>query len=95
MLSPTRELARQTEMVLLALGDYIKAKVFLVVGGEKVRDMMATLDSGVHIVVGKNHLMYKSTKYSSVITVKTKIISNVVHDLQNVCTMKCYLHTIA
>lgn len=56
MLSPTRELARQTEMVLLALGDYMKAKVFLVVGGEKVRDMMATLDSGVHIVVGKNHL---------------------------------------
>ena len=57
MLSPTRELARQTEMVLLALGDYMKAKVFLVVGGEKVVDMMAELDSGVHLVVGKNLLI--------------------------------------
>lgn len=56
MLSPTRELARQTEMVLLALGDYMRSKVFLVVGGEKVGDMMAALDSGVHIVVGENHL---------------------------------------
>ena len=54
MLSPTRELARQTEMVLLALGDYMKVKVFLVVGGEKVGDMMAVLDSGVHVVVGEN-----------------------------------------
>lgn len=58
MLSPTRELARQTEMVLLALGDYMKTKVFLVVGGEKVGDMMATLHSGVHVVVGENHLHY-------------------------------------
>lgn len=55
MLSPTRELARQTEMVLLALGDYMRTKIFLVIGGEKVRDMMAALDSGVHVVVGENH----------------------------------------
>ena len=41
-------------MVLLALGDYMKVKVFLVVGGEKVGDMMAVLDSGVHVVVGEN-----------------------------------------
>lgn len=54
MLAPTRELARQTETVLLALGDYMKVNVFLVVGGERVRDMMATLNSGVHVVVGKN-----------------------------------------
>ena len=45
-------------MVLLALGDYMKTKVFLVVGGEKVGDMMATLHSGVHVVVGENHLHY-------------------------------------
>ena len=54
MLAPTRELARQTETVLLALGDYMKVNVFLVVGGERVRDMMATLNSDVHVVVGKN-----------------------------------------
>ena len=54
VLAPTRELARQTETVLLALGDYMKVNVFLVVGGEKVRDMMAALNSGVHVVVGKD-----------------------------------------
>ena len=60
MLSPTRELARQTEMVLLALGDYMKAKVFLVVGGEKVGDMMVALNSGVHVVVGERIIVCTS-----------------------------------
>jgi len=57
VLAPTRELARQTETVLLALGDYMKVNVFLVVGGEKVRDMMAVLNSGVHVVVGKDPIL--------------------------------------
>ena len=56
VLAPTRELARQTETVLLSLGDYMKVNVFLVVGGEKVRDMMSALNSGVHVVVGKDFI---------------------------------------
>ena len=52
ILSPTRELARQTQTVVLALGDYLGVDCYLVVGGEKVIDMKRRLGSGVHVVVG-------------------------------------------
>ena len=52
ILSPTRELARQTQTVVLALGDYLGVDCYLVVGGEKVIDMKQRLGSGVHVVVG-------------------------------------------
>lgn len=52
ILSPTRELAAQTQKVILALGDYLNAKVHACVGGTAVRDDLRTLQQGVHIVVG-------------------------------------------
>ena len=53
VLAPTRELARQSQTVVLALGDYLDVDCYLVVGGEKVQDMKQTLNSGVHVVVGR------------------------------------------
>ena len=53
VLSPTRELARQTRTVITALGDYMEINAYLVVGGESVPEMRARLSSGVHVAIGK------------------------------------------
>ena len=55
ILSPTRELARQTQTVMLALGDYLRVESYLVVGGERVSDMRQRLNSGIQVIVGKSY----------------------------------------
>lgn len=52
ILAPTRELAQQIQRVVLGLGDYIKVVCHACVGGTDVRDDMAKLKQGVHMVVG-------------------------------------------
>lgn len=52
ILSPTRELALQTQKVIVALGDYMQAKVHACVGGTAVQEDIRILQQGVHIVVG-------------------------------------------
>jgi len=52
ILAPTRELAQQIQKVVLALGDYMKAECHACIGGTAVRDDLAMLSSGVHVVVG-------------------------------------------
>ncbi|KAJ4485553.1 ATP-dependent RNA helicase eIF4A [Lentinula aciculospora] len=51
ILAPTRELALQTHKVVVALGDYMDVTSLACVGGTNIRDDMATLRSGVQIVV--------------------------------------------
>ncbi|GAA5913215.1 uncharacterized protein JCM6883_005287 [Sporobolomyces salmoneus] len=52
VLAPTRELAQQIQKVLVALGDYMNIECFAAVGGTSVREAMAKLQEGVHVVVG-------------------------------------------
>lgn len=52
VLAPTRELAQQITKVVVALGDYMNIECFSAVGGTSVREGMAKLQEGVHIVVG-------------------------------------------
>lgn len=52
ILSPTRELAEQSQKVCLALGDYINVQVHCCVGGKRVGDDIRALEAGVHIVSG-------------------------------------------
>jgi translation initiation factor 4A len=52
VLAPTRELALQIQKVILALGDYLGVKCHSCVGGTVVRNDMARLQDGVHVVVG-------------------------------------------
>lgn len=52
VLSPTRELAEQTQKVMLALGDYMSVKVHCCIGGRSVNDDVFKLEHGVHIVSG-------------------------------------------
>lgn len=52
ILAPTRELALQIQKVVVALGDYLGTQCHACVGGTSVREDMAKLERGVHIVVG-------------------------------------------
>eukprot|EP00811_Abedinium_folium_P035330 NODE_8131_length_1520_cov_11.259153.p1 GENE.NODE_8131_length_1520_cov_11.259153~~NODE_8131_length_1520_cov_11.259153.p1 ORF type:complete len:399 (-),score=131.63 NODE_8131_length_1520_cov_11.259153:241-1437(-) len=51
-LSPTRELAEQSQKVCLALGDYMNVQVHCCIGGTRVTEDIRTLEAGVHIVSG-------------------------------------------
>lgn len=52
ILSPTRELAEQTQKIILALGDFMKVKVLSCIGGTNVDDDVKALNLGVHIISG-------------------------------------------
>ena len=52
ILSPTRDLAVQTQKVVLALGDYIGARCHASIGGRSVRDDIEALRNGPHVVTG-------------------------------------------
>eukprot|EP00922_Rhytidocystis_sp_ex-Travisia-forbesii_P033969 GHVS01050472.1.p1 GENE.GHVS01050472.1~~GHVS01050472.1.p1 ORF type:complete len:420 (+),score=45.09 GHVS01050472.1:153-1262(+) len=52
ILSPTRELAEQSQKVCLALGDYVSVQVHCCIGGKRVGDDIRALEAGVHIVSG-------------------------------------------
>jgi len=58
VLAPTRELAQQIQKVVLALGDYLNIECYGAVGGTSVRDGMAILQAGVHVVVGTPGRVY-------------------------------------
>lgn len=58
VLAPTRELAQQIQKVQVALADFMELTVHACVGGTVVRDDIATLRSGVHIVVGTPGRVY-------------------------------------
>lgn len=52
VLAPTRELAQQIQKVVVALGDYLHTECQACIGGTNVREDIAKLENGVHIVVG-------------------------------------------
>jgi ATP-dependent RNA helicase len=52
ILSPTRELAAQTEKVILAMGNYMNIKVHSCIGGKSMGEDMRKLENGVHVVSG-------------------------------------------
>ncbi|GAB2269441.1 hypothetical protein Dimus_004359 [Dionaea muscipula] len=52
ILSPTRELASQTEKVILAIGDYMNIQAHACIGGKSVGEDIRKLEYGVHVVSG-------------------------------------------
>ncbi|KAK6921448.1 DEAD/DEAH box helicase domain [Dillenia turbinata] len=52
VLSPTRELASQTEKVILALGGYINIQAHACIGGKSVGEDIRKLEYGVQVVSG-------------------------------------------
>ena len=51
-LSPSRELAEQSQKVCLALGDYLNVQVHVCIGGMRTSDDIHTFEAGVQIVSG-------------------------------------------
>ncbi|KAM5552732.1 eukaryotic initiation factor 4A-3-like [Rosa sericea] len=52
ILSPTRELAAQTEKVILAIGNYLNIQVHSCIGGKSLGEDIRRLENGVHVVSG-------------------------------------------
>lgn len=52
ILSPTRELAEQSQKVAMALGDFMNVQVHACIGGKSLSEDIRRLDYGVHIVSG-------------------------------------------
>jgi len=52
ILAPTRELATQTQSVILALGDYMNVQCHACIGGTSVGEDIRKLEHGQHIVSG-------------------------------------------
>jgi len=52
ILSPTRELAEQSQKVCLALGDHMSVQVHCCIGGTRVGEDIRAFEAGVHIVSG-------------------------------------------
>ncbi|CAL9049167.1 unnamed protein product [Musa banksii] len=52
ILSPTRELAAQTEKVILAIGEYINVQAHACIGGKSIGEDIRKLEYGVHVVSG-------------------------------------------
>ena len=52
IVSPTRELAAQTEKVILAIGDFINVQAHACIGGKSVGEDIRKLEYGVHMASG-------------------------------------------
>ncbi|KAH9290176.1 hypothetical protein KI387_034293, partial [Taxus chinensis] len=52
IVSPTRELAGQTEKVILAIGDFINVRAHACIGGKSIGEDIRKLEYGVHVVSG-------------------------------------------
>lgn len=52
ILSPTRELAAQTEKVITAIGEFINIQAHACIGGKSVGEDIRKLEHGVHVVSG-------------------------------------------
>ncbi|KAG0044449.1 translation initiation factor eIF4A [Gryganskiella cystojenkinii] len=52
ILAPTRELAQQIRLVILALGDFLKIDCIACIGGTSIQDTIHRLKEGVQVIVG-------------------------------------------
>ena len=58
ILSPTRELAEQSQKVLLSIGDYMKVQCHACIGGKSMGEDIRRLDYGVQVVSGTPGRVY-------------------------------------
>ena len=74
ILSPTRELAEQTQKVLLALGDYMNVKCHACIGGKSISEDIKRLEYGVHVVSGTPGRVFDMIKRRSLRTRAIKML---------------------
>ncbi|KAF8735337.1 hypothetical protein AX14_002215 [Amanita brunnescens Koide BX004] len=74
ILAPTRELAQQTQKVVLEIGQYMNIKCHACIGGRNVRRDIRVLGKGVHVIVGTPGRLLHLLKEKELITDKIKIV---------------------
>jgi ATP-dependent RNA helicase len=74
ILSPTRELALQTEKVLLTVGDYMTIKTHACVGGKSISTDIRKLQTGVHVVSGTPGRVFDMIKRKYLSTRQIKVL---------------------
>lgn len=74
VLSPTRELAVQTQNVILALGDYMNIQAHACIGGTKIGEDVKKLDYGQHIIVGTPGRVFDMIKRQNLRTSLIKML---------------------
>ncbi|XP_030942664.1 eukaryotic initiation factor 4A-3 [Quercus lobata] len=74
ILSPTRELASQTEKVILAMGNFMSIKVHACIGGKSVGDDIRKLENGVQVVSGTPGRVCDMIKRRTLKTTQIKLL---------------------
>ena len=74
VLSPTRELAEQTQKVCLALGDYMNVQCHACIGGKSIGEDVRRLDFGVQVVSGTPGRVFDMIKRRNLRTRNLKML---------------------
>eukprot|EP00164_Ancoracysta_twista_P002522 GFYU01003360.1.p1 GENE.GFYU01003360.1~~GFYU01003360.1.p1 ORF type:complete len:410 (-),score=138.66 GFYU01003360.1:247-1476(-) len=74
VLSPTRELATQTQHVAMALGDYLQVKAHACIGGKSIGEDIRKLEFGQHIVSGTPGRVFDMIQRKSLRTRSIKML---------------------
>ncbi|KAI5054193.1 hypothetical protein GOP47_0030916 [Adiantum capillus-veneris] len=78
ILSPTRELASQTEKVILVIGEFMNVQVHTCIGGKNIGKDIKKLEHGVHIVSGTPGRVFDMIKRMTLRTGAVKLLVLVV-----------------
>ena len=73
-LSPTRELAEQTQKVLLALGDFMNIQCHACIGGKSIGEDIRRLDYGVQVVSGTPGRVFDMIQRKNLVTRNIKML---------------------
>ncbi|XP_034217287.1 eukaryotic initiation factor 4A-III homolog A-like isoform X1 [Prunus dulcis] len=74
ILCPTRELAAQTEKLILGVGNFINIQVHACVGGKSVGEDIRKLEHGVHVVCGTPGRVFDMIKRRTLRTRAMKLL---------------------
>eukprot|EP00897_Mesotaenium_endlicherianum_P001954 jgi/Mesen1/1787/ME000014S01191 len=74
ILSPTRELAAQTEKTILAVGDFMNVQAHACIGGRSVGEDIRKLEYGVHVVSGTPGRVFDMIKRRTLRTRAVKML---------------------
>lgn len=74
ILSPTRELASQTEKVILAIGEFMNVQAHACIGGHSIGEDMRKLENGVHVVSGTPGRVWDMLKREKLRTRQVKVM---------------------
>ncbi len=90
ILSPTRELAAQTEKVILAIGDFMNVQAHACIGGKSIGEDIRKLEHGVQVVSGTPGRVYDMIKRRTLRTRAIKLlilVRNLCFSYQSCSTM--------